>query len=212
MRYHDLVQILGKEGFFDLASVVQLTGERRESIRVQLHRWIKDGKLLSLRRGMYAFSGLGSSVSVNPAELANKLYTPSYLSTDWAMGYYGLIPEKVVTYTSVSTRVTRSFNNDFGIYKYQSIKKSVFWGYRAVKIGGVKVMLAEPEKALLDFWYLGKGLWCEDRLKEMRFQNTDLIDVAKLHSYANRFQSLRLIKIAAAWELAITAEHEGVEL
>ena len=111
MKYHDLVEMFGKEGFFDLASVVQLTEERRESIRMQLYRWCKAGKLLSLRRGMYALPEAYNSSAINPAELANKLYNPSYISTYWAMGYYGLIPEKVVTYTSVTSRVSRSFSN-----------------------------------------------------------------------------------------------------
>jgi len=122
MKYYDLVEMFGREGFFDLASVVQLAGERRESIRVQLYRWRQAGKLVSLRRGMYAFPESVGSGSVNPAELANRLYAPSYISTYWALGFYGLIPEKVVTYTSVTSRVSRSFSNSFGLFKYQSLK------------------------------------------------------------------------------------------
>lgn len=212
MKYEKLVEILGEEGVFDLASVVQLTGERRESIRMQLHRFCRDGKLTSLRRGMYAFTGAGVKADIDPALLANKLYCPSYISTLWAMGYYGLIPEKVVTYTSVSTRVTRSFENDFGVYKYQSLKKSAFFGYRVAEISGVKVMLAEPEKALQDFWYLSKGPWGEDRMKEMRFQNADIIDVDKLRAFAERFNSPRLVGITALWETVMDSEYEGEHL
>ncbi len=212
MRYQKLIEILGKEGIFDLASVVQLTGERRESIRMQLHRFCKDGKLTSLRRGMYAFTGAGVKADIDPVLLANKLYFPSYISTLWAMGYYGLIPEKVVTYTSVSTRVTRLFDNNFGLYKYQSLKKSAFFGYGVAEISGVKVMLAEPEKSLLDFWYLSKGPWSKERMDEMRFQNADIIDVDKLLASAERFKSPRLVGIAALWETVMDSEYEGEEL
>lgn len=209
MRYHDLVGMLGKEGFFDLASVVQLTDERRESIRMQLYRWCKAGKLLSLRRGMYAFPKAYTEAPINPAEVANKLYVPSYISTYWAMGFYGLIPEKVVTYTSVTARVSRSFSNSFGTFKYHSIKPPAFFGYRSLDIGGRQVVIAEPEKSLLDLWYLERGVWNEARMNAMRFQNTELIDAAKLHTYANRYHSPRVVKAAALWKSTLSAQHEG---
>ena len=213
MKYYDLVEMLGREGFFDLASVVQLTGQRRESIRMQLYRWCKAGKLLPLRRGMYAFPEGGGSVSINPAELANKLYTPSYISTYWAMGFYGLISEKVVAYTSVTSRGSRSFDNSFGSFKYQSVKPAAFFGYRSADIGGRQVVIAEPEKAILDLWHLEKGFWSEERMIEMRFQNTEAIDADKLGVYAERYQSPRLVKAAAVWNSVTGSQNEGtVEL
>jgi len=213
MKYYDLVKMLGSEGFFDLASVVQLTDERRESIRMQLYRWCKAGKLLSLRRGMYAFPEAVSSVEVNPAELANKLYTPSYISTYWALGFYGLIPERVVAYTSVTSRVSKSFDNSFGSFRYQSVKSAAFFGYRSLDIGGRGVIIAEPEKALLDLCHLARGVWSKDRMDAMRFQNAEAIDADKLRLYADRYQSLRLTKAAATWILAISDQDEGtVEL
>ena len=213
MKYYDLVEMLGKQGFFDLASVVQLAGERRESIRMQLYRWCKAGKLLPLRRGMYAFPESCSQSVVSPAELANNLYHPSYISTYWAVGYYGLIPEKVITFTSVTSRVSRSFENSFGKFKYQSVKAAGFFGYRSVEIGGKKIMIGEPEKALLDLWHLKKGSWSRARMEEMRFQNSELINEEKLCNYAERYQSPRLVKAVELWSAVIKAQSEGtVEL
>ena len=213
MKYNDLVKLLGQEGYFDLAAVVQLTGERRESICIQLHRWCKDGKLLALRRGMYAFPEVGGSRAINPAELANRLYTPSYISTYWALGYYGLIPEKVVTYTSVTSRVTRSFSNALGVFSYQSLKPAAFFGYRPLTMDDKKVLIADPEKALLDLWYLEQGDWSHERMEAMRFQNQDVIDEEKLHAYAERFQSPRLVKAVDAWVQVTRVQNEGtVEL
>jgi len=213
MRFYDLVKIIGHEGFFDLASVVQLTGERRGSISMQLHRWCKDGKLLALRRGVYAFPQVGGAIVLNPAEIANKLYKPSYLSTYWAMGYYGLIPEKVVIYTSVTSRVTRSFSNALGVFKYQSLKPAAFFGYTPVNIGGTKIIIAEPEKALLDLWYLEQGGWGEERMDAMRFQNAEVINESKLRCYAERYQSPRLIKAVDEWARVGRLQSDGtVEL
>lgn len=158
---------------------------------------------------MYAFPEVGGSIAVNPAELANKLYTPSYISTYWALGYYGLIPEKVVTYTSVTSRVTRSFSNALGVFSYQSLKPTAFFGYRPVTMGDRKVILAEPEKALLDLWYLEQGVWGQERMEAMRFQNQEIVDAVKLQSYAERYQAPRLIKAVDEWTRVIRLQKEG---
>lgn len=210
MKYDDLAKLLGRQGTFDLATVVQLTGERRASIRIQLSRLCRNGKLIHLRRGMYAFPEGGTAVSINPALLANQLYSPSYLSTYWALGFYGLIPEKVVAYTSVTPRVTRSFDNALGQFRYQTIKRDAFFGYKPVEIGKDKILVADPEKALLDLWYLTSGDWSEQRMAEMRFQNTEQVDRSRLRDYAVRFESPRLVKIAALWMSLAGKEEEGM--
>ena len=70
-------------------------------------------------------------------------------------------------------------------------------------------MIAEPEKALLDFWYLEKGTWNEARMMEMRFQNGDTIDTGKLRSYAERVQPRRLGKIVNLWCARARSHDEG---
>ncbi len=199
MRYERLLELLGDQGFFDLASVVQLTGERRQNIRMQLHRWSRAGKLLPLRRGMYAFSENYRRREVNHAELANQLYTPSYISTHWALGFLGLIPERVFTYTSITSRTPRIFENFFGVFRYQHIKSTAFFGYRRVEIDGRKVLLADPEKALLDLWHLEKRPWDDGRMEEMRFQNTGSVNIKRLRQYASRFDSPRLTAAVRVW-------------
>lgn len=212
MRYGDLVRLLGKQGFFDLATVVQLTRERRETIRIQLSRWCNNGKLISLRRGMYALPDVGAAAKISPALLANKLYGPSYISTYWALGFYGLIPEKVVTYTSVTQRVTKAFENPLGSFRYQHIKQAAFFGYRMRDIGGCNILIAEPEKALLDLWHLGSGTWDKGRMTEMRFQNKETVKNATLLSYAERYQSPRLLSAAELWASTSDEEEGAVEL
>ena len=211
MKYNKLLSLLGNEGFFDLASVVQLAGESRQNIKTQLYRWCKSGRLIPLRRGMYAFAKPYRQNMVNPAELANRLYAPSYLSTYWALGFYGLIPEKVVVYTSVTSRVPKTFKNDFGMFAYSHIKSTGFFGYGSVEIGKCKVVLASPEKALLDLWYLEEGKWSMNRMQEMRFQNFEAIDNNKLREYALRFNSNKLLAALGVWTTVARLEAEGMK-
>lgn len=205
--------MMGSVGCFDLATVVQLTDEKRASILVQLSRWCRSGKLIPLRRGMYALPKCYRSVPINPARLANEIYSPSYLSTYWALGYYGLIPEKVVSYTSATTRKTKVFRNDFGVFRYQNIKQEIFFGFKKESIGQEQIRIAEAEKALLDLFYLQPGEWGLNRMKEMRFQNIELIHEKTLVAYARQFESDRLIKSLDVWRSVVHADLEGtVEL
>ncbi len=209
MTFHSFLATIGDLPFFDLATVVQLAGERRTTVQTQLGRWVRSGRLVPLRRGMYALAQRYRRTPVNTAELANHLYRPSYLSREWALGYYGLILEKVVTYTSTTSRVPRRFENAFGTFEYRHVKRAAFFGYRALEMQGRKVLLAEPTKALLDLWHLTSGPWTADRMVEMRFQNFGAVNQEELREYAARFGSPRLLRATDVWCELAEAEQEG---
>jgi predicted transcriptional regulator of viral defense system len=212
MRFIDLVRLLGNEAWFDLATLVQMTGEGRSHLLTQLHRWCAGGRLVSLRRGLYAFAPEFRRREVNPAALAEAIYGPSYLSLHWALGYYGIIPEKVVTFTSVTSRTTKRFENAFGAYGYRHVKPAIFGGYRRVRIADSAILLARPEKALLDLWYLESGPWTPERMAGMRFQNPDVIDAMELRSGAERIDSPRIHAALDAWHEFVQSEREGTVL
>jgi len=213
MKFDKLINLAGDQPFFDLATVVQLSGEERPGLRTQLSRWTKTGRLVALRRGMYSLADRYRKVPINPAMLANQLYRPSYLSGLWALGFYGLIPEKLETLGSVTTRVPRRFENALGLFEYRHVKRDAFFGYRVVSIQGSEVLLADPAKALLDLWHLDKGEWDESRMAEMRFQNHDIVDTKMLECHAEAYDSPRLQRAAQVWCALATLEREGtVEL
>lgn len=207
MNYGSLVNLVGALPCFDLPLLVQSSGEKRELIRVQLSRWMRGGKLIGLRRGMYALPDAYRRAPLTPAGLANQLYRPSYLSGLWALGYYDLIPERVVWLTSVTPRGPRRFENRFGVFDYRNIKQEAFFGYLLAQQGGQECFVAEPEKALLDHWHLTPGEWTPARLAEMRYQHCAAVAPERLQSWAGRFRSPRLLRAVARW-LELTAEDE----
>ena len=209
MKFDRFLQLVGDLPWFDFATVLQLSGEPRQNLRVRLYEWRKAGKLLSLRRGMYALAEPYRQAAAHPALLSNQLYTPSYISMHWALSFYGLIPEKTVAYTAVTPRVPRTFENDFGVYRYSNLKQKFFFGYRAVDMGGENVFVAAPEKALLDLWHLRSGVWNLDRMAEMRFQNFDVVSTGRLHDYAKRFGLPRLMRAVSVWEQVSASTEEG---
>jgi len=110
----------------------------------------KKGVFSRIKRGAYIYSA-------NPPikfEIANYLWKPSYISFETALSYYGVIPETVYTITSATTNPTKEFNFENQIYKYYQIKKKVFFGYKPIKIRDSTILIADKEKALLDYLYL----------------------------------------------------------
>lgn len=208
MKYLELVKAVGALPFFDLALVVQNFDEKRETIRVQLSRWIRRGMVIGLRRGMYALSDACRRAPLTAEWLAGRLYRPSYLSGPWALGYHDLIPEHVVWLTSVTPRVPRRFENPAGIFDYRNIKRELFFGYVAVREGEREFFVAEPEKALLDHWHLTPGEWTPERLSEMRYQHIERVARERLEAYTERFRSPRLRRAVVRW-LALAAEAEN---
>jgi len=109
----------------------------------------KGSHFLKLKRGIYAFS-------VNPPiefEIANKIYQPSYISFEAALSYYNIIPETVYVITSATTKRSKEFPIKNSIFKYYKIKKRLFFGYQPKKIRNKTILIAEKEKALLDYIY-----------------------------------------------------------
>lgn len=125
----------------------------------------------------------------------------------WALNYYDMIPEAVVWLTSVTTRVPRRFKYSLGTFDYRNIKKTAFFGYTVVRYAGQEILVAEPEKALLDHWHLTPGEWTQERIEEMRYQHCQQVNEIKLLDYPERFRSPRLSRAVERW-LTFTAEEE----
>lgn len=195
MNLDKLYDLTSNLTYFDLAYLIQMTGEKRHNLLIQLGRWRKKDKIISLKRGLYTL-GENHRRLFNPAEFAYAIYNPSYLSLEWALSFYGLIPEKTTTWTSVTTRVTRKFKNDFGIYSYQKIHNKHFWGFSEKIMQDRPVFLATPEKAILDYFYLTSGDWTDERLFETRWQNLEILNLKIWKNSVKRFSSPRLTQIS----------------
>jgi hypothetical protein len=212
MKYDKLLTLTDGLEWFDLPLLVQLAGERRATLTNQLYRWVQSGRVVSLRRGIYTLSDSYRKVKMQPAALANALYRPSYLSGLWAMAYWGLIPESVSVYISVTSRKPSTFKNPFGEFAYHNIKQPLFGGYRPVRMLSFDVLIAEPEKALFDYWYLSTGKWSEARIAELRLSNS-LIDRQKFRSWIDQSDKPRLRAAFEIWSnMTDGVQEEGVEL
>jgi predicted transcriptional regulator of viral defense system len=183
MRYQQLEKEISKP-FFSSTDV--LLGNLKV-YNHQLSDWTKKGYLERVKRGFYIFSNQRKDVDAR--EISFHLYNPSYISLESALSYHGVIPEIVYSLTCITTRNNRKFTNSFGNFIYRNIKPSLFFGYKVVETKNSKYLLADPEKALLDYLYLNST--DENGFDELRI-NKEGIDKDKLLIYAKEFNSKKI--------------------
>lgn len=160
--------------------------------RRQLSDWKKKKWLIELKKGMYVINDLYFKEKLSPLYLANQIYQPSYISLEYALSEYELIPERVNVITSIATRKTAYFKNDFGMFKYTKIKNDYFFGYRLIEVNKNKVIYATKEKALLDYLYINSQIDNNDAFYELRIQNLENLNWVKLNAFAKRFNNSKL--------------------
>lgn len=163
--------------------------------RLALNRWAKQGKVIRLKRGLYTLPEDVRKVSLSLRWLANALYSPSYLSLEYLLSWYELIPERVYAVTSVALNKTQTFQNSLGQFVYRHLKKELFWGFRAGRDEFQReVLMAFPEKALLDFIYLNAE-W-EPTLsfmeKNIRLQGLENLQKKRLKEFGLKFGSKKI--------------------
>ncbi|MBU1206056.1 MAG: type IV toxin-antitoxin system AbiEi family antitoxin domain-containing protein [Proteobacteria bacterium] len=168
-------------------------GGSATAVRRQLDRWVKSGRLLRLRRGVYAVALPYRAEAPHPFLVANHLRRPSYVSLQSALSHYGMIPEFVPVTTSVTTGRPEELDTPLGRFLFRHVKKSAFFGYTQTEIsGGQPVFLALPEKALLDLLYLTPGSDSPAYLEELRFEPADRFDWYTLRMHAEQIRSRKL--------------------
>jgi predicted transcriptional regulator of viral defense system len=161
-------------------STLRSWGEEPRALSVQLTRWVKAGKLVMLRRGVYLLPPALRRVSPSLEYLANLLVTPSYVSFERALALHGLVPERVPLVQSVTTARPGLFQTPVGDFEYRHVKPSWFMGYRELPVGPDHALVATPEKALLDTVYFSTGPFTEERIEELRLQNLEVLDANRL--------------------------------
>ena len=110
-----------------------------------------DGQLIKLKRGLYVVNPEVTGKPLSAPLCANHLYGPSYVSLQWALRWYGLIPEQVFTTTSVTSKYSKEFTNKLGRFSYYHVSQPYLpIGVRSMEVEGVFCLMASPEKALCD--------------------------------------------------------------
>lgn len=139
----------------------------------RLVEWQDKGYVQKLRNRYYLFT----DKALNERYLffvSNKLYSPSYVSLESALSWYGFIPEGVFQVTSCSTRKTQSFDTPLGSFSYRLIKAKLFFGYKLEQWNSHYITIAEPEKAVIDYLYLHHEITDPGDFESLRWNSTEM--------------------------------------
>lgn len=200
MRYIEL-----KEGLknFTIFSLNDIKSIGKDFFRTRLTEWQKKGYIKKVVKGYYIFSDLELNENVL-FEIANKIYSPSYISFEMALSYYHLIPESVYGIISASTRRTYRFKTKIGEFTYRTIKPGLFFGYKIVKYNNRSFKIAVPEKAVLDYFYINSDIETKSDFSNLRIDRDSFLrQIAedKLFSFLEKFEKEAMSRrIKALWE------------
>ena len=162
----------------------------------RLSYWQNKGYIKKITKEFYVFSD--TEINENLLFLiANKIYPHSYVSLETAFSYYNFIPESVYAITSATSGKTKSFETQIGYFIYRRIKPSLLFGYDLIEYNNLNFKIAQPEKAVCDYFYLNPRIKSEIDFKELRFNGDEFhkkTDLKKMELYAALFKNKSMEK------------------
>jgi predicted transcriptional regulator of viral defense system len=158
--------------------------------------------IIRVKKGIYVFGQRYARRPFSREILANMIFGPSYVSLEYALHYYGFIPERVEAVTSVTCGRNRRFSTPVGLFIYRMIPLRAHQiGIDLVEVDGRSFLIAIPEKALADKIYddRGTGIRSQDEMKEYLLANLRIdpkslekLEVKTLDLIAERYRSKKI--------------------
>lgn len=150
----------------DIENLLQIKSSR--TLEDLIKRLIQENVLTSVEKGKYYVT----SKQPSNFEIANFLYSPSYISFETALNYYGLLSQFPLEITSATLgkKTEKEINNQ--LYTYSKIDKKLFTGYYKES----NYLIATKEKALFDEIYLiSKSIKSESILQNLDLSNFEMV-------------------------------------
>lgn len=166
-----------------------------------LYDWESKGLVKKIRNNYYVFSDF-DPFDKDFFLIANTIYSPSYVSLESALNYYGVIPELVPNTISVTTNKTAMFETCFGNFSYSTIHNNLFFGYNLVSHKPHEILIASIEKTILDYLYLNTNIDSMDDFVHLRWNKDVLksvLDISVFEKYLIIFDNKALQKRALAF-------------
>jgi predicted transcriptional regulator of viral defense system len=175
-------RINGEE--FDYQTLIDCL-EAYSNPRAKITQLLRKGVIIRVKKGLYIFGEAYRRRPYSKELLANLMYGPSYISLEYALQYYGLIPEQVESVTSVTSGRSRRFSTPLGMFTYRQIPVfALSTGMDRVELkDGTAFLIATPEKALADKIISDRGASVGTQQKLLDYLKNDLrVDIEHLLS------------------------------
>lgn len=202
---------LEKLPYFNKQTAGILIGKTGRNLDKKIEQLVKKQYLIRLRNGLYAsqpYFLAESNKETYYEYLANILRYPSYLSLEYVLSLCSLIPEGEFAFTSITQKTSRSYQNEFGIFIYRSIKPELFTGYKKKQFGQLNIAIASCAKALFDYLYLKENISSdlEYEIKEglrINWFNFSQEDREEFKKYVRLYRCPKMKKIAEIMERTV---------
>ena len=171
---------------FSHEMIYSLLEKSISNVNEKISNLVRNGELIRLKKGFYTFSKLYQTKPINLISVANTLYSPSYVSFDYALSYYGMIPERVSEVTSATSKNEKLFDTPIGRFSYKKVSPEAYslgidWIYDDVEGGR---FIATAEKALCDKIKYDRGIGTLTQTSMIEYLKYDLrIDITKPLNY-----------------------------
>ncbi len=186
MYFQQVVQQLANLHLFE-SGHLYAGADNPQQVQRQLADWVRVGKIVQLRRGLYTAAQPYQPEQPHSYVIANHLVRGSYISLHTALSYFDLIPEHVAVVTSVTTGRPGTWRNLYGHFSFQHIQPALFFGFQYRQVTKTQwAYVATPEKALLDLIYLTPDADNADYIRALRLQNLDQLDTGQLRACAEQ--------------------------
>ncbi|MBU2578739.1 hypothetical protein KKA09_01310 [Patescibacteria group bacterium] len=197
MKFEDLRKKIIDYPVFTFSDILKWFPKSNfQTLKLDAFNWVKNKNLIRIKKGLYFFP---EKKLKDHFILADKIYSPSYISMEVALNYYGIIPDIPQMVTLITPLTSRRFKTHFGDFFYHHIKKDYFWGWQTIKVEEKYAFynIALPEKALLDFIYFNlKRFIILSDFKEERFEFDKDFNWSKFLKMSKIFKNKKIQKIA----------------
>jgi len=163
-----------------ISSILRNLGYKKVNDKIV---WLKNKDILvPLKNGYYLYKSLSSDTLISKEIISNVLLGPSYVSLDYALWFYGLIPESVYEITAISIKRTKNFRNIYGLFSYKHMDKRLFnLGLEIKNSQSGNFLIASKGKAICDKIYFTKNIDIRSKKAMLEFLEDDLrVDIEEL--------------------------------
>lgn len=168
----------------------------------KISRLVKEKKIFPIIKGLYE-----TDKSTSGYLLSESIYGPSYLSFEYALSFYGLIPEAVYTFTSATfeKKKKKIYKTPFGIFSYRDVPSKVYsYGVNIIKENNYWYKLATVEKAICDQLYKTKTVSNYNELEKLLFEDLRIDEVLlndlnkdDIYELASKYGSVNVQKFSS---------------
>ncbi len=189
-EYLDILLRSPKTIFSTKDAALLWTEEKESTVSVRLNKYVAAGKLIGVRRGLYA-----KDKNYDRFELATKIYTPSYIGFETVLARAGIVFQ-FYSQVFVTSYITRELVVDGQTYSYKRMKDQILTDHTGVEVKN-RYSIASPERAFLDIVYANKGYY---------FDNLSPLDWVKIFEILPIYKNKSMEKRVKKYHKSISVE------